>query len=101
MDREKKPNNRNGHRVWAGILLLTAMATLWTDRPPASVFTGCGLLLGAWVALYHPGPGFRLTPSEIHRSARQGRWGNPRSIMLVSLLSVILMILGSVYHYTQ
>lgn len=101
MSQGKKSGNRHGHRIWAGILLLIAIAAFWTDKPPASVFNGCGLLLAAWVAFYYPGPGFRLTPNEIYQSARQGRWANPRSVMLVSLLSLILMVVGGIYHYRQ
>ncbi|MBD8897945.1 hypothetical protein [Rhodanobacter sp. DHG33] len=101
MSQESRPESRNGHRIWAGILLLAAMAALWTDKPPASLFSSCGLLLGAWVAFYYPGPGFGRTPQEIYRSARQGRWITPRSVMLVSLLSIILLIIGSIYHYRQ
>ncbi|MFK2877409.1 hypothetical protein [Rhodanobacter hydrolyticus] len=101
MSQESKSGNRKGHRIWTGILLLTAVATLRTERPPASAFSGCGLLLGAWVAFYYPGPGFGRTPQEIYQSARQGRWISPRSVMLVSLLSIILMIVGSIYNYRQ
>ncbi|MEW9573290.1 hypothetical protein ABQJ54_16155 [Rhodanobacter sp. Si-c] len=83
-----------GQRIWAGVLVLLAVVAFLTQRPPASLFSGCGCLLYAWSLMCYPAPGFRSTVSDMYQSARRGTWFTPKYARLVMLLAVILMLVG-------
>jgi hypothetical protein len=90
-----------GQRVWATIMVFAAIGAFVMQKPPASIFSGCGCLLHAWSLVYYPAPGFNSTVGDIYRSSRRGAWFTPKYARLVMLLGTILMVAGTLFQFNR
>lgn len=82
-----------GMRIWAALLAITALCTLFLADHLSSRVTAAGVLLAAWQMAFVPSLPLNLTLGQIYQKARQG-WRMSRTARIINYVTFALFALG-------
>lgn len=94
---QEKYAKTRGWSGWVAFFMITGILSLMFGKRPWNILTSCGLLFFAWSIYYDPRPSVRSTTKGIYQFYRKkNRLTSPKYLRTVMLLSLILMVTGSI-----